>query len=338
MICCVVSGSVAVVSAAPGVIVVPRAAVYEAPSEDARVVSELGRDATICLVDPARDAGAAQVGPAWLVLRLPDHGGIGYVLREAVDLAAVAPEAWQLCGEPAPAGTPPALPLPPPPAWHLRPPTRPASLSLRPPPIRPVPLEATSVGTFMPQHPVRIALAINTGAAWIQPPAAAQDQIDDQAILVNASLGLTIYDVFSISGSAGAAFPGDHASFTQEVMPEMGGDTSMASSHVEVQIYSLALGLRTPFLALGPNGFSGAVFADYGWSTFHAVRSITDCRDCRTDGLTMTDGSFWRAGIDLVLPLGNPRMRYALTTAYQHYNQAAGLLQEFHIGMAFWFL
>ena len=339
LICCVVAGRLA--AASPATIVATRADVYRAPSDNASVVSEIGRGATVCTADATGEPGAAPVGAGWLAIRLPDHHGIGYVRRESIDLAALAPDAWELCGEPPPAidmSSPPPLPPPPPPTIRfLRPVARPTSFAPRP---APAPVEPwTPAGQFMPLHPARLALGFDLGAAWLQDVSAAQNHIGDSGALLNFRAGVAIYDMVSISGSVGVVFPGDNASFTQQVVPQSGGgDPMSATSQVSVVTSSIAIGLRTPFLALGARGFSAAAFADYGWSAFHAERSISDCVDCRSDALHLEDGTFWRAGLDLVLPLGKPTERYAFTAALQRYSPGAGMVQELHFGMTFWLL
>jgi hypothetical protein len=329
LVCCVAWMHAAV--AAPGVIVVPRVEAYAAPSETAAVVSEFGRGAAICVLDETSEVGGPHTVPGWLPVRLPGRGDVGYVRSEAVDLSAVSETSAQSC-DPAPQTTniqpqPAPQPLPRPKHQALR---SPAAVEPLPP-----------VDWLVPLHPVRIAVGIGSGAAWLRREAAAQHHMDDTGVTFNLGVGLTIYDVFSVSSSFGAAFPGDHASFTQDVMPILGGDTTSAESDLEVYNLSIAVGVRTPFLALGSRGRGGpwaAVFADYGSSRIGGHRSIANCSDCRTDDLDLANGGFWRVGLDFAPPFRSSKAGWTFTAAYQRYAAGAGFMQEIRIGFTAWFL
>jgi hypothetical protein len=297
-------------AAAPGMIVGARAKVYEAPSETAVVVSAFGRGATICVVDHASDSGALHSSPGWLPVRLPGRDHVGYVRSESVDLVAVSAAAARLCDRAA-----------------TTPPTE----------IEPLP----SVDWLVPRHPVRISLALGSGAAWFRKAAAAQHHFGDSGPTFNVGVGLTIYDMLSVSSSFGAAFPGDHASFTQDVVPLGGGDSTSAESQLEVLNLSIAVGLRTPFIALGARGRGTpwvAAFGDYGSSKIQAYRSISNCSDCRTEDLEMPNGTFWRVGLDLAPAFRWSKGGWSFTAAYQRYGASAGFVDEIRIGFTTWLL
>jgi hypothetical protein len=310
------------VLAAPGVIIAPRVEAHEAPSEAAIVINELLGGEPVCTVDERHDVGVSHSG--WLAIRRPS--GIGYVRSEAVDLAGVSPAAARLCSD-----------------WESV-----APASAQPSPSSPSAADTTAVesGAFLPPHPLRISLGVGSGAAWLRHETAAQHHIGSDGPTINFMLGLTIYDVFAISGSGGSAFPSDNASFSQDVMPLLGGGgSSLAQSRLEVHQWSIAAGLRTPFFALWrrtTGAFSAALFADVGWSSIHGARSIQDCSDCRTDDLALTSGSFWRAGFDLATESSHSGLRiplsYSLSFAYQRYEAGASLTQEIGIGLNILFL
>jgi len=298
VVCCLLWVNLAL--AAPGMIIAPRVEAHEAPSEDAIVIAELPGGDPICIVDEKHDVGLSH--PGWLAIRRPS--GIGYVRSEAVGLAVSSPAAARLCND-----------------WESAVPA-----SAQPTTNSSSAADTTAVepGAFLTPHPMRILLGIGSGATWLRQETTAQHHIGSNGPTVNFTLGLTIYDVFAISGSGGAAFPSDNASFSQDVMPMLGGgDSSSAQSHLEVHRWSIAAGLRTPFFVLRRSttgAFSAAAFADVGWSSIHGVRSIQDCSDCRTDDLAMTNGSFWRAGFaprsphTPASPRGEPSM-----TSRRHY-------------------
>jgi len=56
------------------------------------------------------------------------------------------------------------------------------------------------------------------------------------SIVSIATVGVTVCAL-----TLGAAFPGDNASFSQDVMPLLGGSTTSASSSVQVTNYSIVV-------------------------------------------------------------------------------------------------
>jgi hypothetical protein len=328
-------------SAGPGVIVTSRADVLEAPSEAARVVVVIGHGAAVCVLDESNYAGVVHHRPGWLALRVHGSGGVGYVRTEAIGPAATSSTAATSCGESASAS--------------VMPPTAPATAPVAPiqrlEASEPSPVQARSpvmAGRFLPLHPARLMFGMGSGAAWLNEQSAAQQQIDSSGPTVHLSGALTIYDIFSISASGGAAFPSDHASFSQQVVPEQGsGDPTTASSGLEVARYSIAVGLRTPFLALFPTKkgwFAGALYADYGTAAISGSRSISDCIDCRSEHFDFPGGTFWRVGLDLAAPSSSPKAvrgdfyGYGFTAAYQRYLAGAGLIKEVQVGLTIWLL
>jgi len=328
-------------SAGPGVIITSRADVREAPSEAARLAFVIGHGAAVCVLDESNYTGVVHHRPGWLALRIRGSEGVGYVRTEAIGPAAASSTAAPSCGESASAS--------------VMPPTAPATAPVAPiqrwQASEPSPVQAHSparAGRFLPLHPARIMLGLGTGAAWLNEQSAAQHHIDSSGPTVHISGALTIYDIFSISASGGAAFPSDNASFSQQVVPEQGGgDPTTAGSGLEVSRVSIAVGFRTPFLALFPteNGwFAGALYADYGTSGISGSRSISDCIDCRSEHLDFPGGTFWRVGLDLAAPSSSPKAvqgdfyGYGFTAAYQRYLAGAGLIQEFQVSLTVWLL
>jgi len=207
---------------------------------------------------------------------------------------------------------------------------------------------SVTAGRLLPLHPVRIMLGLGTGAAWLTEQSAAQNHIESSGPLINFSAALTIYDIFAISFAGGGAFPSDNASFSQEVVPEQGGGAATtADSSLSVSRVSIAVGLRTPFLALIPTNkgwLAGALYADYGTAGIGGSRSISDCVDCRSEDLDFPGGTFWRVGLDLAAPSFSPKpipgdmYGYGFTAAYQRYQTGAGLTHEVQVGLTVWFL
>jgi hypothetical protein len=118
-----------------------------------------------------------------------------------------------------------------------------------------------------------------------------------------------------------------------------GGDPRAAESSLSVHSLSVAAGLRTPFLALGASGngwVATALFAEYGAAVIGGSRSISDCVDCRDDDLSMQGGTFWRVGVDLIVPTRGPTFSWGLTVSYQRYAPGAGFSDEVRVGFSGW--
>jgi len=299
-----------IASASPGVIIVPRVEVHEAPSEAARVVSELVGGDAIYIVDEPNGAGA--VHPGWLAIRR--GGSIEYVRSDAVHLAAAAPASVHLYDGEEPGGNT-AVPAASPPS-----------------PSSPSAADETGIvaGTFLPMHPVRILCGLGSGVGWIQEVAARRHHIGSRGVTLSTVLGLAIFDVFMISGEIGIVYPRDDAS----------SGSSSTTSKITVEHLSLAAGLRTPFFVLRPRArgaFSAALFADVGSAKIFGHRSMPDCTDCHSEYLDMPDGTFWRAGFELATESSGPGERihftYTLNVGYQRYESGAGLTHELRIGL-----
>src|SRR4029079_3732027 len=113
--------------------------------------------------------------------------------------------------------------------------------------------------------PARFLFGLGSGLARIRKESSAQNHIGDQGATFNGTLGFTIHDVFMASAAFSVAFPSDDASFSEQVVDMMyGGDPYSADSSLLIVSYSLAVGVRTPFWALGPTArgwVAAALFA-----------------------------------------------------------------------------
>ncbi len=312
-------------TAAPGVIVAPGTTANVAPSDAARTIAQLDAGVAVCVLSyDASYAGTLYRRPGWLAIQLPD-GNVGYVRIEAVDVSAT-PAVDPGCSQPAG------------PTTRISP-----HLSQRPdaPASEPLPTAPLLAGGFLPLHPMRFVFGMGLGAMSVRDQAAEAQQIGNTGFLLDFSGGLLLSDIFMISGSFGVSAPSDNDMFTQSVMPVNGGDTTTASSQVTVFRYSFALGVHTPFWAMGhtSNGWiAGAVFANFGWAGVSANRTISNCSDCRNDTLTLLGGSFWRAGVELAIPTHSPKVAWGFTASYQSYRGDSSLSQEFLVGANFWLL
>jgi hypothetical protein len=330
------------------VITASRVEALSAPSPESSVVSELGQGAPVCVLDETNHTGALLHKAGWLAIRLP--GGVGYVPAETVDLAAPAPAVENCAGSNiAPEAKPQPLP---PSVAPVRPPgSEPiATFSRRlpapsddPPAVVPPMVDgrpALLPGRFLPLRPARVLFGLGTGIAHLDPQVAASNQIGDSGITFNGTFGLTFFDIVMASATFSFPLVSDKAPFSQDVVLQNGGgDEHSADSSLNVSVGSLAIGLRTPFWALGPtdNGWAtAALFAQYGTTGIGGGRSISNCSDCRDDHLQIPNGTFWRVGVDLNLPGVKPDRYYGLTVTYDSYQAGAGLADEVRVGFSYW--
>ncbi len=309
--------------AAPGAIAVDRSQIYTVPFEGAAVMLELVSGSPVCLIDETNDKGVpigvAEPSPGWAAVRLA-RGRVGYVHRTAIRLDGLSATAARLCGEGAPAAVT----------------TRTAF-----PPSHQLQDTALSRETFMPLEPIRLLIGLGSGAAWIDSGVAAQNHIGSAGATINVTIGFSIYDVVTVSASGGAAFPRDHATFTEDVMPLLGGSPSTATSSISLASYTLAVGLRTPFLILSAEqnrAVAGALFADYGAVIVHGTRSIDNCNDCRTEALAFSNGTFLRAGLEIGKIAIKPPAGLMFNLAYQRYSPLTGLAHELRAGFSIWLM
>lgn len=332
-------------SAGPAVIAAGRVEAFSAPSREASVVSELGQGAPVCVLDRSNDSGVLLDRAGWLAIRLP--GGVGYVPAETVDLAAPAPEVADCDGtsaapgaqEPAPALRPGA-PIA---AFPRQSDAAPIAAFPRTGAGEPAPASDRSAllpGGFVPLRHARVVFSLGSGVQWLDRATAAANRIGDAGPTFSGGFGLTLYDIVMISTAFAFAHVSDSASFSEQVVPEMGGgDPQSADSSLMVASYSIAAGLRTPFWALGAveNGWvATSLFAQYGSTGVTGERAISNCVDCRTDLLAIPGGTFWRFGLDLFVPTRKPGHGWGLTASYDRYDPGAGLRDELRIGLSLW--
>jgi hypothetical protein len=208
---------------------------------------------------------------------------------------------------------------------------------------RRAPPEGLRAGGFLPLDPFRMTLGLMSGAGWLNRSAADQHHIGDVGPTFYVTIGMAFFDVIGVTSSFGAAFPADHASFQQDVMPLLGGSVTSASSSLQVTNYSIAVGPRTPPFVLVPaddnRAWVIALFADYGTSAIHGDRYIENCGDCRTEDLDLPGGTFWRVGADIgVVRMVPIDPGFLMTVSYQRYFANAGFTQELRVGFTLWFI
>ncbi|HEX7839209.1 MAG TPA: hypothetical protein VF469_17145 [Kofleriaceae bacterium] len=327
-------------AAGPARITAPGVDAFDAPSKASVVVSKLEGGAQVCVLDASNYAGILHRRQGWIAIRVP--GGVGYVPIEAVDSSV--PAAAAAPGASASAPPAPALDCAPSRAQDVQRQTlapvevetEPAS-EARPTPVSDRP--ALIAGGFLPLRPARVMFGLGGGVASLDKAAAASQQFADSGPTLNGALGVTVWDIFMVSGSFSVAHPSDNNSFSQPVMPVDGGATSTADSSLSVVSYSIAIGLRTPFKALAPTQRSwvaGSLFAEYGAAGVTGSRSIIDCQDCRSDDLAVSGGAFWQAGADLLIPTRSPKTFWGLEVSYLSYAAGTTFSNELRVNVTCW--
>lgn len=325
--------------AGAGEIVPSRVEAFSAPSSAAGVVAVLEHGAQVCVLDKTNYAGLLYQRPGWVAIRV--SGGVAYVPVEAVAAVDSATPESQAPGCEAPEAASAGVASDPeqPPRSHPSPNSMVSPAKARDLDAADTDRSALIAGLFMPLRPARFMFGLGGGFARVSEQSAAQAGIGDSGAAINGTLKLTIYDLFMVSGAFSVAFPSDYRPFSQEVMPQFGGDVHSADSSLSIATYSVAAGVRTPFLALGSTskGWIGAaLFAEYGTAGFSGNRSISNCGDCRNDDLHMSGGSFWHAGLDLLVPSRSSKVAWALAAAYRRYEASAGFADEIYIDVGVW--
>jgi len=316
--------------ATPGVVAVAAARALSAPIErGATLVRELPAGYPVCIVDEpsAADPEAGEPRQWWMV----QIAKMVFAFMRAGDVTVTtSASASEMCvpglSRVAPAPVLPDASAEPEGALSRRRPAR-----------------GVTPGRLLPLDPVRVSLGMMSGAAWLNREVASQRQIGAAGGTFYVTGGLTFIDLITVSGSAGAAFPGDHAPFRQTVVPVLGGDPMSATSSVQVTNYALSVGLRTPLLALKATEAGGAwviaAFTDYGRSRIAGERGIDNCVDCHTETLVLPGGTFWRVGMDVgAVAFGGFDPGVVLTVSYQRYAPGTALAEELRVGFTFWFL
>lgn len=175
---------------------------------------------------------------------------------------------------------------------------------------------------FAPLHPVRMHFDLDLGHGGLDPAAAKKNQVSDSGFAFGATLGLEVFDLVTVSGFGGTIFVEDFAPFEEDVVEVYTGEESRQESSLNVNLWGVAIGPRTPAFVLAPgggeNGYLGAwLAAVYGVTSASASRSIDSCNDCRSDELELSNGTY----LDVAAYggfVGSP-LGVLLKTSYRHF-------------------
>lgn len=171
------------------------------------------------------------------------------------------------------------------------------------------------------QHPLepRFGLELLTGA--VDPDQAEQAGVGTRAWGVQFSGAVTAFRVLTVGVDLGAVGLSDKRQFTENTTE------GEKSSSVGAGMGSLALGLRTPPLALGgesPARVSAGVNVGHTW--MGANRRIDRCADCHSEDVEIRAGDFWEPA--LTVNMG----RWGLSARYRVYSGASSIRDAVMIG------
>ena len=137
---------------------------------------------------------------------------------------------------------------------------------------------------------------------------------------VQLRLGAAAFRVLTVSTDLGIVGMSDEREFTQETTH------GEKTSGVAAGVGSLALGLRTPRLAVGGKAtLSAGVNA--GYTLLHVTRTITDCVDCHGEDVPLRAGAFWETGLEVA-----PGSRWGISARYRTYQGQSDLRDALMIG------
>jgi len=199
-----------------------------------------------------------------------------------------------------------------------------------PPPRKP-PFHFLSLDTFY------FWFGLHGGYAWLHSAEAARTHIGQSGATFYGTIGIGLFDLVTLGGSAGWIYLKDHAAFEEEVEVIL-GDTSQtsATSSVKALNTSVEVGLRSPNFcldeAVADTCFAIHAFTNFGHAWTSAVRSIDDCGDCTSQDLDLADGGFLEPGLAIGLPSRNAGID--LRGSFRQYFGEAAMANELRIGFA----
>jgi hypothetical protein len=192
--------------------------------------------------------------------------------------------------------------------------------------------------TFAPLDAFHSQLGIDVGYGWLRDDQAETAQIGTNGVAFGISLGAELFDVVTTSGYFGTVFVADESPFSQGVVNQA-GDASTAESSLNLYIFGLSAGLRTPTFVLSEPAENGAfaggwTFLRGGMSWQSASRSVTNCIDCNVEDIDLGNGPYLEAGaaLGLVNPDG---LGLFAQLYYRQYFGDAAVRRSVHLSVGF---
>ncbi len=135
-------------------------------------------------------------------------------------------------------------------------------------------------------------------------------------------LGLTAFRALTVRTDLGIVGMADEREFTQETT---GG---RKTSGVAAGVGTLAMGLRTPPLALGgKDPATVSVGVNVGYTLVHVTRTISNCSDCHGEDVPLRGGDFWESVLEVA-----PGTRWRVNARYRTYSGRSDLRNALMIG------
>jgi hypothetical protein len=165
-------------------------------------------------------------------------------------------------------------------------------------------LAAESPAAAQVQHPLepRVGLELLTGA--VDPDQAEQAGVGTRAWGIQLSGAVTAFRILTVGVDLGAVGLRDNRQFTENTTE------GEKSSGVGAGMGSLALGLRTPPLALALGGANPARVSagvNVGHTWMDANRTIERCVDCHAEDVNIRAGDFWEPALTVYSGASNIR-------------------------------
>lgn len=193
---------------------------------------------------------------------------------------------------------------------------------------------------WLPLDTFHAGLDIGSGAGWLGERAARTQRLGEAGPTLHLGLTADFFDLVSTSLTFGTIFVDEKAAFSEMVIDE-DSDVFEADSSLNINILGISAGLRTPDLYLAGHleknaWIATSAFARYGHAWLSGSRGIGNCIDCAEEELTLDDGDYLDAGVDLSFKDGNAwGMR--LYGSYRHYLRAAPVSEiQIGIGFGYW--
>lgn len=162
---------------------------------------------------------------------------------------------------------------------------------------------AGAAAQAQPQVDTRISLDLLTSSVEGDAAEAAGVGTHGYGIQVNGSV--TAFRVLAISLDLGVLGLKDERQFRQNTTQ------GEKSSSIDAGMFSLAVGLRTPPLALeGPAGPHISAGVNAGYTGLDIDRTIAQCVDCHNENLSLRAGGFLEPAVHLTFGRGGVSARY----------------------------
>jgi hypothetical protein len=200
----------------------------------------------------------------------------------------------------------------------------------------PMPTAPTVAPHFMKPKPFGVGFGVHFGAARMTEEAMRTQGLSEFGPAVAVEVNVNVFDFVGASALIGLLGPSDRLVYTQEVVPQFGGDVRSVESKLEVVRGALAIGPRMPPFCL--NQMDGrciavSAFAEYGKTWVSGERTIHNCVDCEVFPLRLGDGPVLAIGFDVGTRPNDGLLGLLAVVTYRHSWPRVGVSQELLLGV-----